>query len=140
MEAQKSRKNMGMLAGVAIVGGVGNRAAEEERGPRGSGMGQTHTALERGGEDPHSFGKVWNHEALGLPLPCSLGSWKSRCRSDAELSLSSLEEAEKTLLGRKWMKGLSLVGLEKVPHGFGLRTGDACSTADGAGNQGRPAS
>ena len=36
--------------------------------------------------------------------------------------------------GRKGEKGLSLVGHEKVPQGFGL-TGDLSSnTADGAGN------
>ena len=40
--------------------------------------------------------------------------------------------------GRKGVKGLLLVGHEKVPHGFGL-TGD-CSgdTADGAGTEGLP--
>ena len=27
-----------------------------------------------------------NHAALGLPSPCSLGNWKGRCGSDAELS------------------------------------------------------
>ena len=37
------------------------------------------------------------------------------------------------------MKELLLVGYEKVPHGLGL-TGDSSNTADGAGNQGRPAS
>ena len=37
------------------------------------------------------------------------------------------------------MKGLSLVGHEKVPRGFGLRTGDPGDTADGVGNRGRPA-
>ena len=37
-------------------------------------------------------------------------------------------------MGRKGMKGLLLVGHEKVPHGFGL-TGDCGShTADGAGS------
>ena len=35
--------------------------------------------------------------------------------------------------GRKGVKGLSLVGYEKVPHDFGL-TGDLSNTADGAGN------
>ena len=41
-------------------------------------------------------------------------------------------EAEETLLGRKGVKGLLLVGHEKVPHGFGL-TGDCGgNTADGA--------
>ena len=43
-------------------------------------------------------------------------------------------------MGRKGVKGLSLVGHEKVPLGFGLRTGDPGDTADGSGNQGRPAS
>ena len=39
------------------------------------------------------------------------------------------------------MKGLLLAGQEKVPHGFGLRTGDRGSnTADGAGNLRKPAS
>ena len=39
------------------------------------------------------------------------------------------------------MKGLLLVGQEKVPHRFGLRTRDhGGDTADGAGNQGRPVS
>ena len=32
------------------------------------------------------------------------------------------------------------MGHEEVPCGFGLRTGDPGDTADGAGNQGRPAS
>ena len=41
--------------------------------------------------------------------------------------------------GRKGVKGLSLMGNEKVPHGFGLRTEDHASrTADGAGNHGKP--
>ena len=36
------------------------------------------------------------------------------------------------------MKGLLLVGHEKVPHGFGL-TGDHCGvTADGASTEGLP--
>ena len=38
------------------------------------------------------------------------------------------------------MKGLLLVGQEKVPRRFGLRTGDPGDTADGAGNRGRPTS
>ena len=45
------------------------------------------------------------------------------------------------MLRRKGVKGLLLVGQEKVPPGFGLRTGDCSSdTADGTGNYGRPAS
>ena len=43
-------------------------------------------------------------------------------------------------MGRKGVKGLSLVGHEKVPLGFGLRTGDHSDTAYGAGNGRRPAS
>ena len=43
-------------------------------------------------------------------------------------------------VGRKGVKGLSLVGHEKLPRGFGLRTGDhGGDTADGAGDNGRPA-
>ena len=39
---------------------------------------------------------------------------------------------------RKGVKGLLLVGHEKVPHGFGL-TGDCGgNTADGAGTEGLP--
>ena len=38
------------------------------------------------------------------------------------------------------MKRLLLVGQEKVPRGFGLRTGDLGNIADDAGNCGRPAS
>ena len=68
---------------------------------------------------------------LGLPLPLSLGSWKARCSSHAELSLSSLEECRRDAGGRKGVKGLLLVGHEKVPRGFGLRAGDLGSnTAD----------
>ena len=45
------------------------------------------------------------------------------------------------MLGRKGVKGLLLVDHEKVPHGFGLRTGGfGGDTADDVGNQGRPAS
>ena len=57
---------------------------------------------------PHgSWQERENHKALGLPLPCSLGSQKERCSSNAELSLSSLmqerccqsERGERTLAG-----------------------------------------
>ena len=75
-----------------------------------------------------------NHVILGLPSPCSLGSWKPRCSSNAELSLSSLEECRKDIVGRKGVKGLLLVSHEKVPRGFVLRTGDPGDTAEGAGN------
>ena len=37
------------------------------------------------------------------------------------------------------MKGLLLRGQEKVPCGFGLRTGDPNNTTDGVGNRRRPA-
>ena len=78
--------------------------------------------------------------ALGLPLPCSLGSWKAGCSSDAELSLSSSEECKRDTAGRKGVKGRLLVGHEEVPHGFRLRTGDPGDTADSAGNLGRSSS
>ena len=81
-----------------------------------------------------------NHAAFGLPSPCSLGSQKVRRSSDAEPSLSSLEEFRRDA-GRKRVKGLLLVGHEKVSCRFGLRTG-GCGrdTADGVGNHRRPAS
>ena len=66
--------------------------------------------------------------ALGLPLPHSLGSWKARCSSNAELSLSNLEECRRDAVRRKEVEGLLLVGHEKVTCSFG------------AGNRGRPAS
>ena len=48
--------------------------------------------------------------------------------------LAVCKNAGETLQGRKGVKGLLLVGHEKVPHGFGL-TGDCNShTADGAGS------
>ena len=53
-----------------------------------------------------------NHAALGLPLSLSLGSWKARCSSNAELSLSCLEECRRNAVGRKGVKGLLLLGHE----------------------------
>ena len=78
--------------------------------------------------------------ALSISLPHILGSRKARCSSDAELSLSSLEECRRDAAGRKGVKGLLLLGHEKMPCGFGLRTGDPNDTAGGAGNQGKLAS
>ena len=46
----------------------------------------------------------------------------------------NLEECRRDAAGRIGVKGLLLVGHEKVPCGFGLRTGDPDYTADGAGN------
>ena len=82
-----------------------------------------------------SLGESQDHAALGFSLlPCGLGSWNARCSSDAKLSLSSLEKCWRDTAGRKGVKGLLLVGQEKVPHGFGL-TGDCGGdTADGAGS------
>ena len=51
-------------------------------------------------------------------------------------SLSSLEEGRRHLAGKRRGESLSLVGYEKVPRGFGLRTGDPSNTTDGAGNHG----
>ena len=42
-------------------------------------------------------------------------------------------------MGMKAVKGLLLVGHEKVPHDFQLRNGDLGDRADGAGNCRRPA-
>ena len=70
-----------------------------------------------------------------------LRTQESKMISHAELSLSSLEECRKDIAGRKGMKELLLVGREKVPRGFGLRTGcHSDDTADGAGNCGKPSS
>ena len=81
-----------------------------------------------------------DHVALGLPLLHSIGSQKARRSVNAELSLSSLEELGRDITGRKGVRGLLLVGHEKVPRRYGL-TGDRGSdTVDGAGNRGRPAS
>ena len=44
------------------------------------------------------------------------------------------------MLGRKGVKGLLLVGHEKVPHGFGLTGDHGGNTADGAGTEGLPES
>ena len=38
--------------------------------------------------------------------------------------------------GRKGVKGLSLVGHEEVPRGFGLRTGDSSSNQQHSGGAG----
>ena len=137
MAAQESWKNTGMLAGVADCEGVRNGAAEEDLcwdlNP-----GAQSCGLEIGGSC--GSGAVWTHVVLGLCLLCSLGSWKVRRSSNAELSFSSLEECRRDAAGRKGVKGLSLVGREKVPHVFGLRSGDPSDTADDAGNCGRPAS
>ena len=40
------------------------------------------------------------------------------------------------MLERKGVKGLLLVGHEKVPHGFGLTGGRGGDRADGAGTEG----
>ena len=75
--------------------------------------GDNHVALAEWG--PLGFDESQDHVFLVYSfLPRGLGS-------------------RKTFPGRKVVKGLLLVGHEKVPHGFGL-TGDCSShTADGAG-------
>ena len=84
---------------------------------------------------------LWgNYAVWRLSSPHSLGSWETRCSTGAKLSLSSLGEFRRDLVGRKGAKRLLLVGHEKVPCGFGLRTRDRGShTTDGAGDCGRPA-
>ena len=91
---------------------------------------------------PRSFwrGKFGTTQLWRLPLPHSLGSWEARCSSDTELSLSSLEDCRRDVAGRKGVKGLLLVGHEKVPCGFRLRTGDPSNTPNHTGNRGRPSS
>ena len=133
--AQKSWRNTGMLAGVASCGmsqkwGCRGRLALGFKPRHGSHARGDHTALLR----KEGTTRLW-----WASEPCSLGSWNARCSSDAKLSLSSLEECWRDTAGRKGVKGLLLVGQEKVPRRFGLRTGDPGDTADGAGNRGRPA-
>ena len=73
-------------------------------------------------------------------MPHSLGSCEARCNSDAELSLSSLEECRRDAAGRKRVEGLLLVGHENVPYRFVLTGDQGGNTADGVGDHGRPAS
>ena len=145
----KLEKNVGMLAGVADCGrsrkwGCRGRLAQGFKPKCSSHAIGRSTGLWQEGRPTKptkcGFGEVWSHMTLGLPLPLSFGSWKATCSSDTELSLSSLGEGRRDASGRKGVKGLLLVGHKKVPHGFGLRTGDPGDTADGSGNCGRPAS
>ena len=119
MAAQKSWKNMGLLAGVANCGRSQKWGCRERLA---LGFKPRHGSHARLG--PLGFGESQDHVALGFPLPLSLGSQKARCSNDAELFLRSLEECKRNTAGKKGMKGLLLVGHEKVPRGFGLRTGD----------------
>ena len=86
------------------------------------------------------FGEREDHPTLEIPLPHSLGSCEARCNSDAELSLSSLEECRRDAAGRKRVEGLLLVGHENVPYRFVLTGDQGGNTADGVGDHGRPAS
>ena len=89
----------GTLAGVAACG------RSQKWGCRGRlALGFKPRCGSHERREPRGFGKVWSHEALGLPLPHSLGSWKARCSSNAELSLSSLEECRRDTAGRKGVK------------------------------------
>ena len=54
--------------------------------------------------------------------------------------LAVWKEEGEILLERKGVKGLFLVGHEKVPRRFRLTGDHGGNTADGAGNQGRSAS
>ena len=108
MAAQKNWKNMGMLASVADCG-------------RSRKWGCRRRLVL--GFKPGNATMTGEH---------SLGSPKARCSSNAELSLSNLEECRRDAAGRKGVKGLLLVGHKKVP--YGLRTGDPSNTADGARN------
>ena len=58
-------------------------------------------SLEKG-EGLYSFWQEReNQEALGLPFPHNLKSWEARGSSDAELSLSTLEECKRDAVGRE---------------------------------------
>ena len=108
MASQKSWKNMGMLASVANCGrsrklGYRGRLVLGFKPSHGSHDKNHHVAL---AEKHHAALAKETHVALGLPLPHSRGSWKARCSSNAELSLSSLEECRRDTAGRKGVKGL----------------------------------
>ena len=106
MAAQKSLENTGMLAGVTDCG------QSRRWGCTGKlvlGF-KPRNGSRAGGLGPSSIGV--------LPFAMWLRKQERPCRE-----------------GEGW-KGLLLVGREKVPHGFGLRTGDRSGdTADGAGNR-----
>ena len=136
MAAQNSWKNTGLLASVASCGrsqkwGCRGILVLGFKPRHGSHDRKNHVAL---AEKNHVALARENLTAFGFPLPCSLGSQKAGCSSDAELFLSSLEECRRDTVGRKGVKGLLLVGHEKAPCGFGIRTGDPGDISDGAGN------
>ena len=117
------------------MGGVGNQVAKEDYGGSHVGSNQCFRGLESRG----------------------LGSRKARCSTHSELFLrgsgecrrdnAGLEMGDNVRLGmgtiqnhagRKEMKGLLLLGHEKLPCGFGLINGDHGSdTAEGTGNDKR---
>ena len=127
----ESWKNMGILAGVADCGRSWKWGCRRKLVLGFKPRNGSHAR-----EGLYGFWRErGNHMALGLPSPHSLGSWDARCSSNAELFLSSLEECRRNAVGRKGVKGLLLVGQEKLPCRFELRTGDRDGdTADGAGN------
>ena len=122
--SSKKLEKYGMLAGVADCG------RSQKRGRRGRFTSRFKPRCGRVGTTWFAGLTLWFWGSLNH----SLGSRKARCSSDAELSLSSLEEGRRVVAGRKGVKGLSLVGPEKVPRGFGLRTGGQGNTADSVGN------
>ena len=108
MAAQQSLKNRGMLAGVTDCG------RSQKWGCRGRlGLGfkpRRHSHL------ASLFGTIRLFGCSLLPLlPRGLGS-------------------RRDFAGGKGVKGLLLMGHEKVPHGFGLNGDCGGDTADGAGS------
>ena len=94
---------MGMLASVANCGrsrklGYRGRLVLGFKPSHGSHDKNHHVAL---AEKHHAALAKETHVALGLPLPHSIGSWKARCSSNAELFLSSLEGRRRDLAGKE---------------------------------------
>ena len=74
---------------------------------------------------------------FGSPFATQLRKPESKMQQQCRALFLAVHKNAGDAVGRKGVKGLLLVGHEKVPCGFGIRTGDPSNTADGAGNQGR---
>ena len=116
------------------MGGVGNGAAEEDwRWDLNPGTAPTQVR-------PTQLWREWGATCLWDSL-CH-AAWEAGKQDVAAMGTTPLQlgRMQERAVGRKGVKGLLPVGQVKVPHGFGLRTGDPSNTADGAGTRGRPAS
>ena len=108
MAAQKNWKNMGMLAGVAYCRrswkwGYRGRLPPGFKFRHGNLASRNHTVLRL--RETHVFRQ--NHKILGLPLPHSIGSWKARGSSNAELSAVWKNAGEVLGEGKGWMGSCS---------------------------------